>query len=394
MLLPDLLIAERITGKPRYRETYRKLIERFKDNPEPDFYRQPMTQERLARLDHSVEGQNYEALYNLIRYEKDAELLKLYRSWVNPLWEANWSEGNSVFAYMTMALLPEYRDASKLDHKVDDTAVPHAVEGLKLAEQSLRQFPVKRVMHPVMNSLRTDIELNPFSIREGRKLAANPLPMKDRPYDNEYVWKGNPYQLDGWLKPIVTSMAFSADDPLVAWFTDSGARLYGTLDGGKSWRNVSNGMMGASVQTVMASKSRTFVIWAQTSSGVMISRDGGMTWRVAPADDTPEFPKYDFTAWLKADGGSLKINEKEELVRSTDGGETSQLAMQGWRIPKAKSVLKTPWGIIASGPGGVYRSADGVNWAEQIFFRDQETGAADFLHAYWMGRYYGFLPKE
>jgi hypothetical protein len=27
-------------------------------------------------------------------------------------------------------------------------------------------------------------------------------------------------------------------------------------------------------------------------------------------------------------------------------------------------------------------------------WREQETGAADYLHAYWMGRYYGFLPPD
>lgn len=394
MLLPDLLIADHITGKPRYREMYRKVLERFKDNPEPDYYRQPMTQERLARTDHSNEGQNYEALYNLIRYEKDPELLKRYRSWVDPIWEANWNEGNSVFTYMTLALLPEYRDPARQNRNAADSSVPHAAEGLKLAKQSLEQFPLDRVMHPVMNSLRKEIELNPFTVKDGRPQAANPLPMKDRPHDNEYVWKGNPYQLDGWLKPSVTSLAFSADDPLVAWFTDSGGRLYGTLDGGQSWRNLTNGMMGATVQNITASKSRTFIVWAQTSNGILLTRDGGLSWRPAPAEDQPEFPKYDFHVGVTVGGITLRINENEELVRSSDGGTSSQPCMQGWRIPRAKTVFNTPWGIIASGPGGVYRSRDGQTWEEVSFFRELETGAADYLHAYWLGRYYGFLLPD
>jgi hypothetical protein len=74
-----------------------------------------------------------------------------------------------------------------------------------------------------------------------------------------------------------------------------------------------------------------------------------------------------------------------------DGGKTSQPAMNGWRIPRASSLFQTPWGIIASGPGGAYRSTDGQNWEELILWREMETGPADFLHAYWMGRYYGFL---
>lgn len=394
MLLPDLLIADHITGKPRYREMYRKVVEKFRANPEPDFFRQPISQERLARLDHSSEGQNYEALYNLIRYEKDPELLKVYRGWVGPLWEANWSEGNAVFAYMTMALLPEYRDASRHAQNAADSGVPYAAEGLKLARQSMIEFPISRKLSPVMNSLRKDIELNPFTVKEGRPQAAKPLPMKDRPHDNEYVWKGNPYQLDGWLKSTVTSIAFSADDPQVAWFTDSGGRLYRTLDGGKSWSNAATAAMGATFQNIVASKSRTFVLWAQTSNGLLITRDGGLSWRPAPAEGVPEFVKPDFHQWLAVDKDSYRITEEEELVRSTDDGKTSQPAMQGWRIPKAKSVFNTQWGVIASGPGGVYSTRDGQNWKEVSFFREQETGAADFLHAYWMGRYYGFLPAE
>jgi len=68
--------------------------------------------------------------------------------------------------------------------------------------------------------------------------------------------------------------------------------------------------------------------------------------------------------------------------------------MKGWRIPRAKSVLRTPRGVVASGPGGAYESSDGENWSELKLWPEEETGAADFLHAYWMGRYYGFVPAD
>ncbi len=53
----------------------------------------------------------------------------------------------------------------------------------------------------------------------------------------------------------------------------------------------------------------------------------------------------------------------------------------------------TARGILASGPGGCYQSADGENWTELKLWPESETGAADFLHAYWMGRYYGFVGR-
>lgn len=67
--------------------------------------------------------------------------------------------------------------------------------------------------------------------------------------------------------------------------------------------------------------------------------------------------------------------------------------MKGWCIPRAASFFVTARGLTASGPGGCYQNADGENWTELKLWRESETGAADFLHAYWMGRYYGFIKS-
>ncbi|MBM4074185.1 MAG: hypothetical protein FJ267_00900 [Planctomycetes bacterium] len=395
MLLPDLLIAHHITGKQHYLDFYYKVIARFKDNPEPDFYNRLMTSERLARFDHSPEGQSYEALYNLIRYEKNEELLKTYRSWVSRLWENNWTEGNSLFAFTTLVLLPKYRTPDEIRlaaGKFED--VIHGNEGLNLGIETLRNYKLDRVFRPVMGSFRTGIELNPF-VEKGRPAQSlTPIPIQLRPHDNEYVWKGNPYQLDGNLKPHVTSMQFSPDDSHVAWFTDSSGRAWATFDRGTSWRNISSPAMGASFSNLVASKNRTFVLWAQTSQGVLLSRDGGLSWRTAPTDGLPEFRLPNFQTWLDIGNCiSIKIDEQNRLVRSSDGGTTSAAAMDGWLIPIARSFFVTPWGLVAGGPGGTYVSSDAQSWKELKLWQEQETGAADFLHAYWMGRYYGFLNE-
>jgi hypothetical protein len=395
-LLADLLIAHHITGKTRYIDFYRKVIDRFKGTADPVAERPANANANAPqrrRLDHSSQGQAYESLYNLIRYEKDPELLALYRPWVSNMWETNWFEGNALFTYITLALLPEYRVAARIAAKTEPTA-PHAAPALQSARETLELYPLDRVMHPVMNSIRKDIEViaAPGRVGATQARASKPLPINVRPYDNEYAWKGTVYQLDGWLKPIVTAMQFACDDPKVAWFCDTTTKMYLTLDAGQSWRNVSNELMGAAVQNLAASPSRTFVLYAKTSAGVLITRDGGMSWRVAPAENRPTFTVYDFKQPLTLPSGStLRINESDELVRSNDGGKTSHPAMNGWRIPRAKSLFQTPWGIIASGPGGAYRSTDGQTWEELKLWREMETGPADFLHAFWMGRYYGFL---
>ncbi len=107
MALPDLLIAYHVTGEQLYLDEYRKVTARFADNPEPPRDARPYSPERIARVNHSSEGQAYEALFNAIQYEKDPKLLGIYRRWLAQLWDLNWMEGNSLYTFMTLALEPD-----------------------------------------------------------------------------------------------------------------------------------------------------------------------------------------------------------------------------------------------------------------------------------------------
>jgi hypothetical protein len=168
-----------------------------------------------------------------------------------------------------------------------------------------------------------------------------------------------------------------------------------TLNTGTSWESMMTGLRGARVENIAPSSSRTFVLWAKTNEGIFLTRDGGMSWRPAPQEDVPEFDETDFSRWHQLPSGvALRLDEGGQLVRSADGGVTVEPAMTGWRIPLAQSLFQTPWGLIASGPGGVFRTGEGRTWEELKLWPEDETGAADFLHAYWMGRYYGFVPAE
>jgi photosystem II stability/assembly factor-like uncharacterized protein len=147
------------------------------------------------------------------------------------------------------------------------------------------------------------------------------------------------------------------------------------------------------VQNILTSPNRTFVLYAQTDHGLMVTRDGGMSWRTAPSGETGKFPTQNFKEWQGNGNVLVCVNDKGELLRTTDGGVTATPAMQGWRIPRATSIFWSPRGWIASGPGGCYLSQDALKWTEMTLWQEEETGAADFLHAYWMGRYYGFLQE-
>ncbi|MFN0168928.1 MAG: WD40/YVTN/BNR-like repeat-containing protein [Bryobacteraceae bacterium] len=342
-LLADLLIADYMTGKPRYKEFYRRVIARFGDNPDFRRWGGPFSLEKVAKIDHSSEGQAYEAVYILYRYERDRTLLAKYRPWVEELWTNNWMEGNPLYTFMTFAMLTKN--------------IEHADESLRLSRETLKLYPIDRVFRPVMNSARKDVELSPYTGENRRKLTAKVLPIHQRPKDNEYAWKGNPYDADGWLKPIVTAMEFSCDDPMVAWFADSAGALYMTRDGWKTWRNRAGPLMGARVRNIVASPKRTFVLWADTSNGVFLTRDGGMSWRPVPeSEPAPGFPTRD--------------------------------------VQEGSSTHKTPRGTLTSTPLGAFLEDGKGTRTELKLWREQRTGAADFVHAYWMGRHYGYVPAN
>ena len=231
----------------------------------------------------------------LMAYEKDPKLLARYRHWMDDLWEMNWMEGNSLFTYMTLAF---------------EKTPSHGEEALDLANDTLRRYPVDRVLRPVMNSIRADMEANPYPDRGGQKQAAKPIPIDERPLDNEYAWKGNPYQMDGWLLPAITALEFSCDDPQVAWFSDATGRIYLTRDGMKSWQDVSWGLEGARVRNMRVSDRRTYVVWADTDRGVMLTRDGGMSWRAAAQAESIEFPARDFSDWREHAAAAFRMRKR------------------------------------------------------------------------------------
>ena len=50
-----------------------------------------------------------------------------------------------------------------------------------------------------------------------------------------------------------------------------------------------------------------------------MTRDGGMSWREASADDVPTFPKHDFSRPVEfSDGLTFQIDETGRLMRSAD----------------------------------------------------------------------------
>ena len=91
------------------------------------------------------------------------------------------------------------------------------------------------------------------------------------------------------------------------------------------------------------------------------------------------------------------------VMKSTDSGKTWSQYTDGLRIPQVEHVFKprySPW-IFAATRGGLQVSKDaGVTWEDANLWLQfsyntrRELGGADFIDAYWRGRYYGFIDEN
>ena len=151
---------------------------------------------------------------------------------------------------------------------------------------------------------------------------------------------------------------------------------------------------------------------------VFRSEDGGLTWNnalprlysryVARYESGRDFLKGELQGQLS--GLAVMPGDAKELLAATakgvmlskDGGENWVPSNEGLGIPIARSIFAPVGSTVYAGtPGGLYRSADrGRTWQDAnlvLIFRSnirREVGAADFLDAYWMGRFHNFITEE
>lgn len=243
------------------------------------------------------------------------------------------------------------------------------------ALETLRLFPSDWTLYPIMNSIRTDIPLDPRSDTEGygnvtgREGVGSILPFNEQRYDNAYTWKNEPHGLDGYLAREITSMAVSGEDPYVWFVTDAGGALYLSRDGGKTFET-HDVPPGASVRSVTFAARKNRVAVIATNKGLYRTQSGGYHggWHhVTVGADTgavqvmvdPDNPNV---VWAVMSDGvyrseDLGIEEVgkawEKVSRPFPDRETGQRVVWGAR-PGAAAV------IYATSGGRLYRHAVGA----------------------------------
>jgi photosystem II stability/assembly factor-like uncharacterized protein len=252
MALTGLKIAHHIVGNPRTRSLYDEWVDRLGllDPARNQASIMGGPRENYDDTDHLL-GDLY--LLNLI--EERPELRAYYQKCVRDSWEAHKDEKLAWFNYIYRAVLGDgYGDP----------------EG---SLWNLQTHPVSRVFQPQLNSIRTDIKFHVAG--RGGMEALEPLPLYERASDNEYLWKGSPFRLDGWLAQTVTVLEVSPHDPYVQFAADANGHAYWSNTQGEVWHD----MPGLPrVHDFLFSPAYPWMAFAATDAGIYRTSDGGQSW--------------------------------------------------------------------------------------------------------------------
>lgn len=175
-LLSFLKTAHHITGEARYHREYLRLAK-------TEGYAAigaELLKRRGPQVNYSDEELALLSFYPLLRYEKDPELLRVYRDALNQWWQNIQREKNPLWNAIYLSCIGK--------------PPANATALLADARWTLERIPMDLIDWNVANQHRTDIEWEPTADRHGRRQARTLLPPDERPIMR---WNGNPFRTDG-----------------------------------------------------------------------------------------------------------------------------------------------------------------------------------------------------
>ncbi|HEV2853414.1 MAG TPA: glycosyl hydrolase [Thermoanaerobaculia bacterium] len=198
----------------------------------------------------------------------------------------------------------------------------------------------------------------------------------------------------------VAAVTGLAADRNTYYFGGTGGGVWKTTDGGRTWKNVSDGFYGGSIGAVAVSEWDPNVVYVgggevtvrgnvSHGEGMWKSTDAGRTWKHIGLDDSRQIPRVRIhpknpdLVYAAVLGHLFGPNEMRGVYRSKDGGAhwervlyvsdragAVDLAMDpvNPRVLYATTwnVRRTPYSLESGGPGsGIWKSADGGDtWVE------------------------------
>ncbi len=188
--------------------------------------------------------------------------------------------------------------------------------------------------------------------------------------------------------------------PNLFYFGSTGGGIWKTLDGGRTWDNVSDGYFGGSIGAIAVAESDNNVLYAgggektvrgnvSSGYGVWKSVDAGKTWTASGLTTSRHIsriaihPKDHQTAYAAVMGNIYKPTDERGVFKTTDGGRSwkkilfsnensgavdFKLDPNNPRIMYASTwrVQRTPYSLSSGGEGSaLWKSTDsGETWKE------------------------------
>jgi photosystem II stability/assembly factor-like uncharacterized protein len=270
-------------------------------------------------------------------------------------------------------------------------------------KQSLTRRAAVRLALPLLALLAVGLPAGAHADRAAQPAAASPQPAaaSPKPPVDPVLFQGlkwrdvGPYR--GGRVATVTGLR---GDRNTYYFGGTGGGVWKTTDGGRSWKNVSDGFFGGSIGAVAVSDWDPNVVYAgggevtvrgnvSHGDGLWRSTDAGKTWKLSGLTDGRQIvririhPKNPDLVYAAVLGHVFGPNPMRGVYRSKDGGAhwdrvlyvndrvgAFDLAMDPGnpRILYATTwnFHRTPYSLESGGPGsGIWKSTDGGDsWSE------------------------------
>jgi hypothetical protein len=191
-MLSYLKVAEHVSGDVRYREIARRLIE---DHAYAANVLHPKNQSGPGTGNQSDDEMAFMGFYNLLVYEKDPQLRRIYAYAFHRYWRLEAPERNPLFNFLFAAVCAEDR---WVDAWGEQSLAPSGA-WLEDALDTLRRFPIDLADWTLENSHRLDIvPLGDEAQRPGRPRRGRLRDGKVLPIDERFVehWNHDPWTLD------------------------------------------------------------------------------------------------------------------------------------------------------------------------------------------------------
>ena len=134
------------------------------------------------------------------------------------------------------------------------------------------------------------------------------------------------------------AVAGSASRPMEYWFGTTGGGVFKTIDGGQTWRPVTDKYFGGTVGAIGVSASNPDIVYVGTGEyairgnvshgdGVWKTTDGGKKWTSIGLEATHQIsrvrvhPTNPDIVWVGAQGRVFGPNAERGVYKTTDGGK-------------------------------------------------------------------------